>query len=85
MATIPNAGPYVEFSIEDESYYPWQYDIYGPMPQVTDGHVELPNTPGWGIDIRPEWLAKSCYQRSDSKNRYSHAYMDFDDPEHTRN
>ena len=30
MGAISNAGPYVEFSIEGNDYYPWQEDFYRP-------------------------------------------------------
>ena len=66
MGAIDNAGPYVEFSIEDESYYPWQYGIYDPMPVAIDGHVQIPEGPGWGIDINPAWLGQAGYQVSEA-------------------
>ena len=37
MGAIENAGPYVEFSIEPTSYYPWQVGIYEPVLTVEDG------------------------------------------------
>ena len=33
----PNAGPYVEFSIEPDADYPWQAGMYEPRPEVVDG------------------------------------------------
>jgi len=59
MAAIPNAGPYVEFSIEPGSYYPWQRGLFDPGLVVADGMVAVPAGPGWGVDIRPEWLARA--------------------------
>lgn len=64
LAAIPNAGPYLEFSIEPESYYPWQHGLYDPMPQVRDGHVTLTDAPGWGVEINPAWLARATHQIS---------------------
>ena len=33
---------YLEFSIEDETYYPWQKDIFNGNPfEVTDGSLKL--------------------------------------------
>jgi L-alanine-DL-glutamate epimerase-like enolase superfamily enzyme len=59
-AAIPNAGPYVELSIEpDADYYPWQAGLYEPRPQVIDGAVRVPDGPGWGIEISPDWLARA--------------------------
>ena len=64
MCAIPNAGPYLEFSIENESYYPWQYGIYDPMPRVQNGKTQLPDAPGWGWTPRNEWLQNAQYQKS---------------------
>ena len=30
LAAVPNAGPYVEFSIEGPDYYPWQDGLFTP-------------------------------------------------------
>ncbi len=65
LGAIENAGPYVEFSIEEEDYYPWQYDIYDQLPVAKDGKVQIPEGPGWGITVRPEWLEKATYQISE--------------------
>jgi L-alanine-DL-glutamate epimerase-like enolase superfamily enzyme len=59
-AAIPNAGPYVELSIEpDADYYPWQTGLYEPRPQVVDGAVRVPDGPGWGIEVSPDWLSRA--------------------------
>jgi len=59
MCAIPNAGPYVEYSIEGEDYYPWQRGIYGPMPEVQDGKLIVPEGPGWGVEPDPRWLERA--------------------------
>jgi L-alanine-DL-glutamate epimerase-like enolase superfamily enzyme len=59
MAAIPNAGPYVEFSIEPPSYHPWRRGLFDPGLVVEDGTVAVPAGPGWGVDIRPGWLARA--------------------------
>lgn len=64
MGAIENAGPYVEFSIEEADYYPWQYGIYFDYPTARDGKVQIPEGPGWGVDINPQWLAGAAYQIS---------------------
>jgi L-alanine-DL-glutamate epimerase-like enolase superfamily enzyme len=64
VAALPNAGPYVEYSIEPTDYYPWQVGIYDPVLEVTDGRVPVPGGPGWGITIRPAWLEQANYQCS---------------------
>jgi L-alanine-DL-glutamate epimerase-like enolase superfamily enzyme len=49
----------VEFSIEPGSYYPWQRGLFDPGLVVEDGTVAVPAGPGWGVDIRPGWLARA--------------------------
>ncbi|HPP00831.1 MAG TPA: mandelate racemase/muconate lactonizing enzyme family protein [bacterium] len=62
MGAIPNAGDYVEFSIEST---PWTDGLYHPALEVKDGHVAIPSGPGWGVTINPAWLAKAERQVSD--------------------
>lgn len=64
MAAIPNAGPYVEYSIEPESYYPWQAGLFDPGLAVVDGHVTPPPGPGWGIEVRREWLENATHDKT---------------------
>lgn len=65
MGAIENAGPYVEFSIEGPDYYPWQYDLYYPALEAHEGKVQIPDAPGWGVEINPEWLAGATHQISE--------------------
>ena len=66
LRAIPNAGKYLEFSIEGPDYYPWQFDLYVRSPyDIEDGHAQVTDEPGWGVEINPEWLAKSTYQISE--------------------
>ena len=66
LKAIPNAGKYLEFSIEGADYYPWQQDLFLEDPySVDDGKVTIPDIPGWGIEIRSDWLEKSTYQCSE--------------------
>ena len=65
LRAIPNAGKYLEFSIEGADYYPWQEGLYVETPyQIENGHATVLDRPGWGIEIDPEWLARSTYQSS---------------------
>ncbi|MBT9290977.1 mandelate racemase/muconate lactonizing enzyme family protein [Prosthecodimorpha staleyi] len=65
LGALENAGAYLEFSIEEADYYPWQYGLYRNDPyRVVDGHVTIPAEPGWGVEIAPEWLARSTHQVS---------------------
>ncbi|MFK7993298.1 MAG: mandelate racemase/muconate lactonizing enzyme family protein [Granulosicoccus sp.] len=65
LRAIPNAGKYLEFSIEGPDYYPWQEDLFVKSPYVIeDGHARVTDAPGWGVEINPDWLARSIYQKS---------------------
>ncbi|MGF1446565.1 MAG: mandelate racemase/muconate lactonizing enzyme family protein [Pikeienuella sp.] len=66
LRAIPDAaGPYLEFSIEGPDYYPWQEGLFSESPyEVSDGHVRVSDAPGWGVEIAPEWLARSSYRVS---------------------
>ena len=65
LRALPNAGPYLEFSIEGEDYYPWQQHLFTHDPyQIKDGHLRVEDVPGWGIEPHPEWLARSTYTTS---------------------
>jgi L-alanine-DL-glutamate epimerase-like enolase superfamily enzyme len=65
MGAIENAGPYVEFSIEPTTYYPWQEGLFGPALEAYDGKVQIPDAPGWGVEISPTWLAASVHRISE--------------------
>ena len=63
LGAIPNAGKYLEFSIEGADYYPWQQGLFlGDPYRVVDGHVTIPAEPGWGVEINPQWLARAAYR-----------------------
>jgi L-alanine-DL-glutamate epimerase-like enolase superfamily enzyme len=63
LGAIPNAGKYLELSIEGPDYYPWQQGLFREDPYaVEDGHVSIPTSPGWGVEINPEWLRGAAYR-----------------------
>lgn len=65
LRAIPNAGKYLEFSIEDLDYYPWQDGLFVESPfTVSDGQVYVSDRPGWGIEVSSEWLGGAEYQVS---------------------
>ena len=65
LGAIPNAGPYLEFSIEGPDYYPWQEGLFRASPyRIDDGHATIPSEPGWGVEIEPTWLDKAHHQIS---------------------
>jgi hypothetical protein len=53
-AAIPNAGNYLELSIEGDDYYPWQRDLFlGRPSEIVDGRVTVTGAPGWGVEVSP--------------------------------
>lgn len=68
LGAIPNAGKYLEFSIEGPDYYPWQDGLFRNWPyEIRDGKVTIPSKPGWGVEIAPEWLARASYRISEAR------------------
>ncbi len=65
MGAIENAGAYVEFSIEPAGYHPWQEGLFRPALQAQDGKVQIPDAPGWGVEIDPAWLAAAEHRVSE--------------------
>lgn len=61
FGAIPNAGDYVEFSIESDE---WTKGLYAPALEVKDGRVAIPSQPGWGVTIDPDWLSSADHQVS---------------------
>jgi L-alanine-DL-glutamate epimerase-like enolase superfamily enzyme len=65
LGAIPNAGKYLELSIEGPDYYPWQVGLFRTDPYtVENGCVTIPSAPGWGVDVNPDWLERASYQCS---------------------
>ncbi len=54
LAGIPNAGEYMELSIEPDD---WTANLYDPPIEVHEGTVDVPDSPGWGVTVNPSWLA----------------------------
>lgn len=65
LRAIPNAGKYLEFSIEGADYYPWQEGLFVESPYaIENGHAMVGDAPGWGVEIDPAWLEKADYRES---------------------
>ena len=68
LGAIPNAGKYLEFSIEGDDYYPWQDGLFLGDPFAIDaGRARIPDAPGWGVEINPAWLDKAVRQVSEAE------------------
>ena len=75
LAALPNAGPYLELSIEGADYYPWQTGLFlGDPFAVRAGTVAVPEGPGWGVEINPRWLEKATYKKSAADTFQPSAY-----------
>ncbi len=68
MGAIGNAGPYVEYSIEGPDYSPWEVGLFDPVLVARDGKIQIPEGPGWGVEIRKDWLDQAQYQNARSRN-----------------
>ncbi|MEO1491687.1 MAG: mandelate racemase/muconate lactonizing enzyme family protein [Pseudomonadota bacterium] len=68
LRAIPNAGKYLEFSIEGPDYYPWQDGLFVETPyRIEDGHARVTDAPGWGVEISPDGLPRSEYRVSETE------------------
>ena len=66
LKAIPNAGKYLEFSIEGDDYYPWQKDLFSKHPfNINDGKVKISDDPGWGVEISKNWINTAEYKISE--------------------
>ena len=67
LRAIPNAGKYLEFSIEGPEYYPWQQELFlGDPYRIVDGKAEVTDAAGWGVEINPKWLDGARHQVSEA-------------------
>ncbi|MGI9355196.1 MAG: mandelate racemase/muconate lactonizing enzyme family protein [Rhizobiaceae bacterium] len=66
LRAIPNAGKYLEFSIEGEDYYPWQNGLFVESPyRIEGGQATVTDEPGWGAEPHPGWLEGAEYRCSE--------------------
>jgi L-alanine-DL-glutamate epimerase-like enolase superfamily enzyme len=63
LGAIPNAGNYVEYSIEDT---PWSDRLFEPGFKVIDGTVRIPDGPGWGITVSQDWFDQAERESSEA-------------------
>jgi L-alanine-DL-glutamate epimerase-like enolase superfamily enzyme len=68
LRAIPNAGKYLEYSIEGPYNQQWADELFVERPyEVVDGHVEVNDAPGWGIEISPAFLDGASYAISQAE------------------
>lgn len=76
LRALPNSGKYLEFSIEGDDYYPWQRGLFlGDPFRVSDGALTVPEAPGWGLEVNPEWLEGAEYRSSDTPEQTAYARL----------
>ena len=57
LAALPKAGE-VEFSIEADAAITKQARaMFDPVLEMKEGRAVMPDGPGWGVRIKPDWLA----------------------------
>ena len=75
LRALPNAGPYLEFSIEGDDYYPWQRGLFAGDPfAVQDGKMMVTGAPGWGVEFAPDWLERASHRVSAAEDGAVSAY-----------
>ena len=62
LAAIPNAGDYLEFTIDNPD---WATNLFAPALEVRDGTVAVPEGPVWGVTVSPAWLDGASRQVSE--------------------
>ena len=66
MRAIPNAGKYIEYSIEfDDGLTKLAKELYSPNLEIVEGAIDMPSAPGWGVEYNKEWLEAATYQKSE--------------------
>jgi galactonate dehydratase len=53
LATLPNF--LIMEHLEDD--VPQRYEVVAPLPEIVDGHILVPDTPGLGVDLVEEAIA----------------------------
>lgn len=54
LATVPNF--LIMEHLEDD--VPQRYEVITPLPEISEGHITVPDTPGLGVDIVEQAIAK---------------------------
>ncbi|MBT5711427.1 mandelate racemase/muconate lactonizing enzyme family protein, partial [Candidatus Poribacteria bacterium] len=57
-ASIPNFLVHENF---DDNLEPWTWDVLTGVPRVEDGHIQVPDTPGFGVELNEDEAAKHPY------------------------
>ncbi len=58
MAAIEKPWPYLEHGVEEDL---WTEELMTEPLAVTNGFISVPQGPGWGVEISPDWMKKACH------------------------
>jgi L-alanine-DL-glutamate epimerase-like enolase superfamily enzyme len=65
LAALPKAGE-VEFSIENDAAITREARaMFDPVLEMQEGRAIMPDGPGWGVRIKPDWLAAATHKASE--------------------
>lgn len=68
LRAIPNAGKYLEYSVEGSYSQQWAEALFLERPfEVVDGQVEVSDAPGWGVTVNPAFLESAAYAVSEAE------------------
>ena len=68
VAAMPACTEFHEWRADDDDQ-PWSRGIYEPVPTVVDGVVRVPDGPGWGVALLPDYAKGADLQASTLADR----------------
>jgi L-alanine-DL-glutamate epimerase-like enolase superfamily enzyme len=66
-AAMPACHMFQEYAFRDGNKEQWSNEIYEPFPVPINGSLPVPDKPGWGVTILPEFLKKATLRASTPK------------------
>ncbi len=51
----------MEYDVDD---VPWRNDLFTNVPSIEDGHLAVPDTPGWGCDVNEDVVREHPWPRA---------------------
>ena len=67
VAAMPACTEFHEWRADNDQ--PWSEGIYAPMPEVVQGRVRVPQGPGWGVALQPDFIRGADLQASTLADR----------------
>jgi L-alanine-DL-glutamate epimerase-like enolase superfamily enzyme len=66
-AAMPACHMFQEISFRDGKKEDWAKELYAPLPNPVNGVLRVPDAPGWGVTIQPDFLKKAQVRTSTMK------------------